>query len=260
MTGADSLRAVDGYLPELCAAIGVAALGAESVARIAEPSAPRDFTAGQLVFAICACLQVLPVLMVGVPVQGLSIARIVSGRKTAVQVADTHHQTVILRDNLTLSSRSLSADPARNYVPSQTDEESLAMPAVDLSGIWHSRYVYASTGRNEEFTSEHYLVLRQHGERLIGQSLPNNSGSRLRLELTLDIPVATGTWREITSPTGYYKGASTTAPFSSSSTPTDAACAECGSASVEISSSTAETGSSPGRTIPPARTRNAPTT
>jgi hypothetical protein len=30
----------------------------------------------------------------------------------------------------------------------------------------------------------------------------------LRLELSKDMAVATGTWREETSPTGYYKGAS----------------------------------------------------
>jgi hypothetical protein len=77
----------------------------------------------------------------------------------------------------------------------------------DFSGIWHSRYLYPSTGRKGEFVGEHYVVLRQSGNRLIGQSLPHRTGSRLRLELALDIPVATGTWRETTSQNGYYKGA-----------------------------------------------------
>lgn len=77
----------------------------------------------------------------------------------------------------------------------------------DLSGIWHSRYQYPSTGRGKTLIGAHYLVLRQEGSQLIGQSLPHSTGSRLHLELVLEGPVATGTWREQTSPTGYYKGA-----------------------------------------------------
>ena len=33
----------------------------------------------------------------------------------------------------------------------------------DLTGIWHSRYTYFSSGRNAEFTGEHYVVLREDG-------------------------------------------------------------------------------------------------
>ncbi|TNC20078.1 helix-turn-helix domain-containing protein [Amycolatopsis alkalitolerans] len=80
-------------------------------------------------------------------------------------------------------------------------------PGDDFSGIWHSRYVYPSTGRGKTFIGEHYVMLRQQGTRLIGQSLPHSRGSRLRLELGVEKSVATGTWREQTSPTGYYKGA-----------------------------------------------------
>lgn len=76
------------------------------------------------------------------------------------------------------------------------------------SGIWYSRYVYSSTGRSDEFVGEHYVVVRQSANRLVGQSVPHTSGSQLRIELALDASVATGTWREVTSPTGYYKGAS----------------------------------------------------
>jgi hypothetical protein len=88
-------------------------------------------------------------------------------------------------------------------------EATPAIPAGEpgLSGIWHSRYVYPSTGRKKEFVGEHHLVLRQHGSSLIGQSLPHTTGSRLRLVLELDSLVASGTWRETTSPTGYYRGA-----------------------------------------------------
>lgn len=76
-----------------------------------------------------------------------------------------------------------------------------------FSGIWHSQYVYPSTGRGEDFTGEHYVVLRQQGNRLVGQSVPHSQGSQLRIELVVDKLVATGTWHETTSPTGYYRGA-----------------------------------------------------
>ncbi|OLT47584.1 hypothetical protein BJF85_15600 [Saccharomonospora sp. CUA-673] len=87
------------------------------------------------------------------------------------------------------------------------DTVPMTTPSEDLSGIWHSHYVYPSTGRAKNFTGEHYVVLRQQGARLVGQSLPHTIGSRLRLELAVEKAVATGTWRENTSPTGYYKGA-----------------------------------------------------
>jgi hypothetical protein len=83
----------------------------------------------------------------------------------------------------------------------------VARSSEDYSGIWHSQYVYPSTGRGKTFVGEHYVVLRQQGNRLIGQSLSHSTGSRLRLELGVENAVATGTWREQTSSTGYYKGA-----------------------------------------------------
>jgi hypothetical protein len=76
-----------------------------------------------------------------------------------------------------------------------------------LSGIWHSKYVYYSSGRKQDFEGEHYVVLRQDGSRLLGESLPHSIDSRLRLDMTLEGSVITGTWTERTSPTGYYKGA-----------------------------------------------------
>ncbi|MCF4119869.1 hypothetical protein L1785_02650 [Antribacter sp. KLBMP9083] len=76
-----------------------------------------------------------------------------------------------------------------------------------FSGIWHSRYVYRRPGTVEEIVGEHYVVARQQGSRFVAQGLPHSTGSELRLELNLDPPVATGTWRETTSPTGQYRGA-----------------------------------------------------
>lgn len=89
----------------------------------------------------------------------------------------------------------------------------LALPADQsessqrLAGIWLSRYYYRSEGRGEEFVGKHYLVLRQQKNRLIAQSLPHTTGSAMTLDLISDSSVVTGTWRETTSPTGYYRGA-----------------------------------------------------
>jgi len=92
-----------------------------------------------------------------------------------------------------------------------TDDTSSAFAAsgsqARLSGIWHSKYIYHSSGRNQDFQGEHYLALRQQGKRLLGQSLPHSIDSRLKLELSVEGSVATGIWTERTSPTGYYKGA-----------------------------------------------------
>lgn len=89
--------------------------------------------------------------------------------------------------------------------PSQT--ESVDGAGDRLAGIWHSRYVYQSSGRGSDFDAEHYLIIRKQNGRLVGQSLPHSMDSHLRLDLSVDGSVATGTWSERTSPTGYYKGA-----------------------------------------------------
>lgn len=65
--------------------------------------------------------------------------------------------------------------------------------------------VHASE-RGRELEGQHYVVVRQQGRRLVGQSLPHSTGSKLRMHLLVEGSVATGTWAERTSPTGYYKG------------------------------------------------------
>lgn len=42
---------------------------------------------------------------------------------------------------------------------------------------------------------------------MTGQSLPQSGDSRLKLNLSVDGSIATGTWSERTSPAGYYRGA-----------------------------------------------------
>lgn len=80
-----------------------------------------------------------------------------------------------------------------------------AAPAIPAGA--HSRYLYYSSGQEQELEGEHYVVLRQQANRITGQSLPHSMDSKLRLSLSVDGSIATGTWVEQTSPTGYYKGA-----------------------------------------------------
>ncbi|MCC2278499.1 helix-turn-helix domain-containing protein [Streptomyces sp. ET3-23] len=79
-----------------------------------------------------------------------------------------------------------------------------------LSGIWLSRYEYHSSGRESDFTGEHFVVIIQHGNKLTARSLPegsSNPDSPLTMDLTVDGNVVTGTWREETAQDGYYAGA-----------------------------------------------------
>lgn len=87
-----------------------------------------------------------------------------------------------------------------------TEDFAASSSPRNLSGIWHSQYVYFSSGRKREFQGEHYVVLRHEGSRLLGESLPHSIDSKLRLDMALEGSVVTGVWTERTSPTGYYKG------------------------------------------------------
>lgn len=113
-------------------------------------------------------------------------------------------RALLLKISAALSMAAMS--PA--LVPEADAERMPRTSTVDgeLSGIWHSRYRYTSTGRGRTFEGEHYVPLRHAGDRLVGESLPVENGSRLRLELVPNGSVVTGTWSERTSPTGYYRG------------------------------------------------------
>lgn len=76
-----------------------------------------------------------------------------------------------------------------------------------LDGIWLSRYSYHSSSRNEDLTGEHYVALRAVAGGVTGESLPHSTGSELRMDLTIEGSLITGTWIERTSPTGHYAGA-----------------------------------------------------
>ena len=76
-----------------------------------------------------------------------------------------------------------------------------------LTGRWASTYGYESSGRNAVLDGNHTVDLRMDGGALVGRSLPQPSGSVLDLHLTVEGSLATGTWTERTSPTGYYRAA-----------------------------------------------------
>jgi hypothetical protein len=79
--------------------------------------------------------------------------------------------------------------------------------AGNYSGVWLSRYEYFSSGRDDAFVGQHYVVILQHGDRLTVRSLPNSARSQVTMDLTVDGNVITGTWVEQTAPEGYYRGA-----------------------------------------------------
>lgn len=87
------------------------------------------------------------------------------------------------------------------------DDQPTADAVGPLGGVWHSRYAYPSTGRQANFVGEHFVVVKQHGTSLTAESVPAENGSVLNLDLRLAGSVATGTWSERTSQSGYYRGA-----------------------------------------------------
>jgi transcriptional regulator with XRE-family HTH domain len=101
---------------------------------------------------------------------------------------------------LALAAATPSIAAAEEEQPDHTE------PPNQLDGIWHSRYFYTSTSREGRHSCEHYLVLRQQGQRLVAENVPARNESSVRLDLTLRGTIATGTWSEKTSTTGHCKG------------------------------------------------------
>jgi len=75
-----------------------------------------------------------------------------------------------------------------------------------LSGIWRSDYTYHNSSRDEDMQSEHYVRLYPKGGELVVESLPSANESYLVARFWLDGDVATGSWQEVTSLQGDYKG------------------------------------------------------
>ncbi|HET6213820.1 MAG TPA: hypothetical protein VFE14_13230 [Micromonosporaceae bacterium] len=73
-----------------------------------------------------------------------------------------------------------------------TEGEPVAEPRVDrydsLAGIWRAR--------GSRTPVEFFVVLREHRGRLLGQSLPQPTGARMRLDLHVDGTTVNGGWAE----------------------------------------------------------------
>ena len=87
----------------------------------------------------------------------------------------------------------------------------LALPVIEgkargpLTGIWKSRYEYPSSSRGKTFASEHTVIVLQHGARVQVRSIAGEG--QVSMDLSVDGTTVTGTWNEITSADGYYRGA-----------------------------------------------------
>ena len=77
---------------------------------------------------------------------------------------------------------------------------------ASFAGIWRSVYTYESSSRHETFHDSHYLIISHSGTRLQARSIPESNSSSLSIALTVEGRAITGTWREITDPSGYYRG------------------------------------------------------
>lgn len=167
----------------------------------------RDTLAGlsAIVGAESSTMQITAAAKLADRMQSLDVTEVARLMRSWVDYLDTDLDRRWLLLKLS-SAFSLAATlPLLDDAPAES--QPVALSGGGLAGVWHSRYVYASSGRGDEFVGEHYLVLREQENRLVGQSVPHSTGSQLRVELVVTSPLATGTWREKTSPDGYYRGA-----------------------------------------------------
>jgi transcriptional regulator with XRE-family HTH domain len=129
------------------------------------------------------------------------LARIAASWMDEVQ-SDTTRRSLLLKLSAGIS---LAATSPLIGAVAATDA-SANTTGQSYNGIWHSKYTFYSDGRDADFAAEHYVVIHQDGNDLTAESLPNNEGSQVRLALNVKRSVATGTWTERTSMTGYYRG------------------------------------------------------
>ena len=113
-------------------------------------------------------------------------------------------------ENLGFADEKYGVDRAAAVAEVSTWTEPVPDPRAGqgpLTGIWLSRYEYVSSGRGgQTYSSLHYCMIIQHGDRLQLRSLPGTAPSRLGMDLVADGMAITGTWKEATNPDGYYKG------------------------------------------------------
>jgi hypothetical protein len=73
-------------------------------------------------------------------------------------------------------------------------------------GIWRSDYSYNNSELNADEVSQQYVrIYRKSGE-LIVESIPDPEGSYMYARFSIDGNIVTGSWQQVTSPRGDYKG------------------------------------------------------
>ncbi|MFC4107627.1 helix-turn-helix domain-containing protein [Micromonospora zhanjiangensis] len=131
-------------------------------------------------------------VVTGLPIELLGFAS-VTGESVAGNDRDGHDLSSSLSDLSELVAPTTTPRPAGAH--------------GSYGGVWRSRYQYHSSGRNQSYAGQHFVVVIQHGDRLTARSLPGSAPSALSLDVTVDGSVITGTWVEQTDPAGYYRGA-----------------------------------------------------
>jgi hypothetical protein len=111
----------------------------------------------------------------------------------------------IAYENYGMDRDRMLTDAGLDTLSPEPDEES-GITYGPLSGVWLSAYEYESSSRGKIFTSRHYVLILQRGERVTIRSLPEQASS-LSLDLSVNGQMAKGTWGEVTEKTGYYAGA-----------------------------------------------------
>ncbi len=119
----------------------------------------------------------------------------------AVRLPAQHRRDLLLKLSTAASLSAIEDDPATVRPGQRTIGPST------LTGRWSSTYTYASTSRGSDLDGVHVVELAVRKGRLVGRSEPQESGSRLTLDLTAEGNLITGSWVERTSPVGHYRAA-----------------------------------------------------
>lgn len=98
------------------------------------------------------------------------LAGIASAWAAQLEPETRQHRLLKLSAGLALAGASASQDVESEMFVNQSSTR-----AESLAGIWHSRYIYFSSGRSREYEGRHYLLLRCQDGQLVGESPPSTS-------------------------------------------------------------------------------------
>lgn len=76
----------------------------------------------------------------------------------------------------------------------------------DFSGIWRSDYTYRNSDQDKDFLSQHYVRMYVKDNQLIAESIQDLNDSYMLARFSVDGDIVTGSWQEVTDPSGDYKG------------------------------------------------------